>query len=267
MFQFIIDRHPHQLQTLKPYMDELNLGLELFIQYCYLHRWTSTWTERFLSLQRFNHQPQQHSSSSGLLRQLSRNDVIASLVLHTVAPYLVNKLEHYYGSLKDRQLANERFGEQLYELSRVELAVLQLYPKLREMQRIMKIVLWISYAAGNRHAHNLPLWLLQSSIRLEHVDEEKLRPVGTGWNFWITEKVAKLFEFTLKSGAFAVQFLEYWYSQAEVREMLAELNVQKCLPPPPIKQQTNQGFMSELCPICLQRRTNETALSTSGYAT
>lgn len=225
LFQFIGDRFPHFFSHLKLHSDELSLLLDLCIQWSYLHRWNASFTEHFFSVQRYN-------LTAGTL---IRKDIFNSLIITTFVPYLVNKLDIYIETIQNRQLTNERFGQSLYKLSNVEASFLQYYPMVKQFHLMLRIFFWVSYSVGNQHSPSFPFWLF-GKLRLGYVNKQILQQRNTlTWSHSVSGRLTKLFDVTLKSGAFLVQFLEYWYSQADVRQLIISVN-QSPIPPSPTKK-------------------------------
>lgn len=237
---------------MKSKISEIHLFIDIVIQYCFLHRWNSSWTEHFLSLQRFNHSQ----------TPLNHNEIILSLVLLCIVPYLLEKLDHQFETIKDQQLLNEKIGQQI-QLNWNDQSLLDYYPKLKQLYSMLKIVLWVSYAAGSHNYGHKLLIVLQNNIQLGYRNEQILSNDKSNFHYRLTETVAKIFDLTMKSSAFLVQFLEYWYSQSDVRQMLANGFVEKCIPSAP-KKLDLISTSSDICPLCLQTRINKTAISTSG---
>ena len=203
--------------------------MDLAIQWSYLHRWNGSFTEHFFSLQRYN------CTGSG---SLNRKDIFNSLIIITVVPYLMTKLGRYFELIKEKQQTNDQFGQPLYELSRTENLLLQHYPMVKQLHQMIRIAFWVSYSVGNQHGPSLSMWVL-GNLRLGYLNDQLLQSRNTsGWSFSVSDRLTKLFDITLKSGAFLVQFLEYWYSQADVREMLTATN-ESTMPPPPSKSKVS----------------------------
>lgn len=232
--QFFIGKYPHHLATLKPHSAELQLLLELAIQWSYLHRWNGTFTERFFSLQRYSACSQRGVSTLG------RKEIILSLAAVSLVPFLLAKLDRHLEVARDRQLTNERFGQTLYELTKSEKLLLQHYSTAKQFYQLLKVLLWISYSVGGGRSHmspSVPFYLLSclcSGLQLGQSKEEMLKLERSSVASILSQKMTTFFDVALKSGAFLVQFLEYWYSQADVRQMLTTVS-EPLIPSPPSK--------------------------------
>ncbi len=244
-------KYPQQLAPLKPHSAELQLLLELAIQWSYLHRWNGTFTERFFSLQRFSLVPNSGSSQQNSPQQisaLSRKDILLSLVAASLVPYLLAKLDRRLEVAKDRAQTNERFGQALYELTAGERFLISgHYATVKQISQLLKVLLWISYSVGGgggshhlqtaSHSSSLPLALLRlltgRHLQLGASNEAFLQlQENSSWSNLLSLKLTTFFDVALKSGAFLVQFLEYWYAQADVRQMLTTVSG-PLIPPPP----------------------------------
>ena len=244
-------KYPQQLAHLKPHSAELQLLLELAIQWSYLHRWNGTFTERFFSLQRFSLVPNSGSSQQNpQLSTLNRKDILLSLVAASLVPYLLAKLDRRLEVAKDRAQTNERFGQALYELTAGERFLISgHYATAKQISQLLKVLLWISYSVGGgdgshhlqtaSHSSSLPLALLRlltgRHLQLGASNEAFLQlqeSSNSPWSSLHSHKLTTFFDVALKSGAFLVQFLEYWYAQADVRQMLTTVSG-PLIPPPP----------------------------------
>lgn len=235
-------KYPQQLAHLKPHSAELQLLLELTIQWSYLHRWNGTFTERFFSLQRFSLVPNSGSSQQNpQLSTLNRKDILLSLVAASLVPYLLAKLDRRLEVAKDRAQTNERFGQALYELTAGERFLISgHYATAKQISQLLKVLLWISYSVGDGRSHqqsSLPLALLRlltgRHLQLGASNEAFLQlQENSSWSSLLSLKLTTFFDVALKSGAFLVQFLEYWYAQADVRQMLTTVSG-PLIPPPP----------------------------------
>ncbi|OTF76078.1 C3HC4 Zinc finger domain containing protein [Euroglyphus maynei] len=79
--------------------------------------------------------------------------------------------------------------------------------------------------------------------------------------------MSNIFSLTFRSSAFIIQFLDYWNTRTDLRQLFNQQQLPDL--PPPISGDKNLGKNSpislNLCPICGHKRTNATALTSSGY--
>lgn len=259
--------------------DESILLLELLVEWSFLYKYNSTFTEKFLSLQRFDITNQPDG--------LNKKQIFLSLISLAFGPYLFKKLDDY-----NELLADKAFGlqsEDLSQLSQNEKNFYICYGKFKKFYEFVRIITWISYASSVSKHPNPVMAILLRDMRLGYTDVDVLQNMsGNKLSDRIASNVSSTFNLAFKSFAFVIQFIDYWLSQADVRQLLSTRGSNVNIPSPRnLEQEINKTKSSSsstsssdasvsnpslrrslspgLCPLCLRSRRNSTALSCSGY--
>ncbi|XP_013794719.1 peroxisome assembly protein 12-like [Limulus polyphemus] len=243
------------------HFEELYLISDLFVQYLHLKTYGASFAEHFYGLQRV---PKKPDVSAQIQKQkassLSKKQIRMSLFCLAIAPYVKTKLDKLFETLHEKWISARSQKQDVRE--KMEFLYLYVYPFFHFIFECLLFHHVIMYAIGRSSYHSplvqlsgTELWTLTNENRNVKSWEEIPRHI-----VWITSAgLAKALSLGLSVGAFFFQFLEWWYNQDNTPPGLAALPT----PPPPRKLQIE--ISNDLCPLCQKKRTNDTALSTSGF--
>lgn len=162
---------------------------------------------------------------------------------------------------------------------------LRVYPYVHFVLEGSYFVSSLLYAIGRSNYHSLPLFF--SGTPLEYFSQERhlrrqpiLSTAASAWYlapFIVTGRVlsraADHATTALMTGAFVLQFLEWWYQNND----LSPLHRGTVVPPSPTRRLGDRGgddwpglggrpLPKGICPLCKEAVVNETVLATSGLA-
>ncbi|XP_023239503.1 peroxisome assembly protein 12-like [Centruroides sculpturatus] len=194
-----------------------------------------------------------------------------SLLLLTLVPYIRVQSLLLYSSLKDKDFSGD-LGRRKDRTRKLAKFYIKCYPYFHFSLEFINLVYQVSYAIGKSAYHSPLLHISNTQLRtLTHEDQillekkktivnKNIRWKGFPYNvFQIGIKsLAAGISISLSTGAFFLQFLDWWYSQDN-----SGYFSQFPIPPPPEKWPLK--FNKGICPLCHQKRRNETVLSTSGF--
>lgn len=258
----LYNNNPQKFNHLYNNFDEFYLLFDFFVQFCHLRAYNSSFSENFYCLKRVSSHLMSNNS------RLNSKQFYSSLLILTAFPYLKSKFDSLYSRLKLAQMES-----QMNIRSHSSLLFLKTYPIFCSFWDLLTLLYQVSYSVGKNKYHS-PLVML-SNVRLCSLSEEDFRQRNANFDIldnnldsfrfvkrvlWLTTKwMANGLGASLSIGAFFIQFLDFWYSTDNSPPSFAPLPI----PPPP--QKFKIEIPLETCPICLQTRKNDTALSISGF--
>lgn len=194
-------------------------------------------------------------------------------------PYLRSKLDQLYQDWKLEAADQVQNGHQ-----RLRSFYLRVYPYVHFVLEGSYFASSLLFAVGKSNYHSLPSFLsgtpLEYFSRERHLQRASLLSIkSVAWYlapFMITGRVlaraADHATTALMTGAFLLQFLEWWYQKND----LSPLHRGTAVPPSPTLEQLAErdgcsGFGGRplprgICPLCKEPVINETVLATSGLA-
>lgn len=198
----------------------------------------------------------------GLTRLATRSNTFGkrehrlSLLTLVLFPYLENKLSSIIA-----QYEEELLGESQIENKETKRFLVRSHKYVRAFWEMLKLVQFIRYLAKYSQSHSPILQLTGMHLTFADV-EQQISPWTWSEVFRGRIKMAtflgSLLLRGLESSAFILQFLQWWYTEAENSD-LTKLPVPKAPAPDP----NGETFMG-ICPICLQKWKIPTACSLSG---
>ncbi|XP_041347414.1 peroxisome assembly protein 12-like [Gigantopelta aegis] len=261
----LAENRPETFSWLLQYFDELYCLLDFTVQRYYLQKYGASFAENFYDLKRV---PANSSSS-----RLPKTRQWTSLVCLVLIPYVKTKVDQMFEDLRHRYGPSGRISSGHHPAIRKFLqAFLAAYPYVHMTWEGACLWYQLAYMLGQGRFHSPFLHLSGTELRRlgeddlptqqdrKHVswaDARLAQRIGI-----ITRKslsaAAVTVSTSLSVGVFFLQFLEWWYSSDTNAPSLTALPI----PDPP--QNDYQGS-SCICPLCARTRTNDTALSVSGY--
>ncbi|PSN38097.1 Peroxisome assembly protein 12 [Blattella germanica] len=236
---FLATCNPERYGWLVNWFEEVYLAFNTLLQYHYLRCHGASFAEVFYGLQR--------TPLKGISPRFPRLPPIEearSLICLTLIPYLKAKLE-------------ERATK--FRLEGVTQGWIQFLLRLHSCMHFAwetyVLANYITYMSGRAESHS-PLLRLTGVTLQYAADEEqdsKLPLLSARFAGYLLTR-------SLELGAFFMQFLQWWNSGDNMHASLMALPI----PPPPEITPEGKKFAGK-CPICLQRRKIETALTVSGY--
>lgn len=270
LFKVLANNSPEQFSGIQRYFEELYTVFDLLIQYVHLKIHGASFAESFYGLKRMPvglHKTFQKSKRNWL----PKKHFYYSLLLLTLFPYIKVQLLSLYNNLKDKDFNGdlERIQVKLKKLSKF---YIKCYPYFHFILEFVNLIYQVSYAIGKSAYHSPLLHLSNTQLRtLTHEDQillEKKKTIlhkNVSWKNFPYQifqmgirSLAAGISIGLSTGAFFLQFLDWWYSQHN-----SQFFSQFPIPPPPKKWSLK--LTAGMCPLCHQKRRNETVLSTSGF--
>nr|XP_022344235.1 peroxisome assembly protein 12-like [Crassostrea virginica] len=264
----LAESKPDKFGFLLRWYDEIYTGLDFILQNYYLHNYSASFAEHFYGLKRYVDEGSQS-------KVLPRRAHWKSLILLVIIPYLKQKLDHWFEETRHKFNIGHHPKSPLYkQLYRVFLAV---YPYIHMSWEGSMLAYQMAYMFGKISCHSPFLHL--SGTRLCHAEEKEEEgvvgrpPFSVLWSSaslagklnLVTKRVLGATAVTLSTGlsvgVFFLQFLEWWYASENNSPSLMALPV----PDPPETDKDLIKTPHNVCPLCLKLRTNDTALSTSGF--
>lgn len=263
----LAESRPDKFGCLLRWYDEIYTGLDFILQNYYLHKYSASFAENFYDLKRVVN----GASSS---KNLPRRALWKSLVCLVILPYLKQKLDHWFEEARHSyNIGRQPKGQMYNRLYKVFLAV---YPYIHMSWEGSLLAYQVAYMLGKISRHSPFLHL--TGTKLCHVDGEEEEPSHSlpfsqlwssaslpGKLNLVTRKALSVAAVTLSTslsvGVFFLQFLEWWYASENNAPSLMALPV----PDPPKTDKDLVKTPHNVCPLCLKQRTNDTALSTSGF--
>lgn len=256
------ESRPEKFGWLLKYYDEVYTVLDFLLEHHYLRKYGATFAENFYSLKRVT--PSQKSL------RLPRGVVWKSLFFVVILPYVKQKLDETFENL--RHLYNTYTGNQ--EMSKMGRAFVAVYPYVHTVWEGAILSYQTAYMFGKCDWHSPFLHLTGVTLinDLEPGGDSQVSRSLPWQQLNLQGKLLfvmkKLLNFTAVSistgfsvGLFFIQFLDWWYSSDTSHRSLTSLPV----PDPPQRDDTTEASQFNVCPICHRTRSNDTALSVSGY--
>ncbi|XP_045172756.2 peroxisome assembly protein 12-like [Mercenaria mercenaria] len=256
------ENRPEKFGWLLRYYDEVYTTLDFLLEQYYLRKYCATFAENFYSLKRVS--PSQKSS------RLPRGVIWKSLLCVVILPYVKQKLDEKFENL--RHLYNTYAGNQ--EMSKLSRTFVAVYPYVHTIWEGAILSYQTAYMFGKCDWHSPFLQLTGVTLCNDLEDgEEGQRSRSLPWQQLSLQGkmmfiMKKMLNFTavsvstgLSVGLFFIQFLDWWYSSETSHKSLTSLPV----PDPPQRDDTTEAAQFNVCPICHRTRSNDTALSVSGY--
>ncbi|XP_077995817.1 peroxisome assembly protein 12-like [Glandiceps talaboti] len=276
----LAEYNPSRYGWLYRYSDEIYLSLDLVLQQHFLSTTSASFSENFYGLKRV---PNSCSKEwmAGLHASLPRKEHVKSLLLLVLIPYLKLKFDALFERWKQEWLdgvgVSQSEQDKFKKFSSIYVAV---YPYIHMGWEGAHLSYQLAYLFDKSRYHSPLIYL--AGVKLQHLTREdmlaqmqSLQSPFTDTNSiaekmkvfskWLLGAVAIGVSNGLSVAVFFLQFLEWWYANESHRSTvsLTALPVPK---PPKIKSRPESlPADATVCPLCFRTRTNDTALSTSGY--
>jgi len=259
IFKVLAESSPERYGLLHQIFDEGYTVIDSIFQYIHLRLKGGLFTETFYGLKRF---PVPRSLD------VSKKKVITWVFLSVVGPYLQSQLKILYETIRTKKnegtLQYKDFQKHLAEL------YMKLYPMYHFFLEMSTLCYYLAYGLGLSNYHSLA----------HHITNTRLVPISLtdtysdAWETFIPKNQRSSLStllwkwingfvggvtLTISVGAFISQFLEWWYNQEGIKTKFLSL------PSPPPPSQWPCDIPPDICPICRMKRTNDTALSSSGF--
>ncbi|XP_070572133.1 peroxisome assembly protein 12-like [Ptychodera flava] len=278
-FRVLAEQNPARYGWMSRFSNEIYLAIDLVLQQHFLTTTTASFSENFYGMKRVPNtcsSAPQVASPSGL----PRREHLKSLLLLVIVPYLKIKLDALFERWKQEWLDGVGISQSerntLKEVSRVYLAI---YPYIHMGWEGAHLSYQLAYLFNKSRFHS-PLIQL-AGVRLQHLTREdmleQMKPLESPFtqNASISERVKVFSKWLLGAVAigvsnglsvavFFLQFLEWWYANESHRSAIALTALPVPDPPKKFKVESLPAD-SSICPLCFRKRTNDTAISTSGY--
>ncbi|XP_076452414.1 peroxisome assembly protein 12-like [Babylonia areolata] len=260
----LAESRPERFGWLLQWYDEIYTLFDFILQHHYLSHYSASFAENFYDLKRVV------SEEKGPSGQLSWGTKWRSLILLVGVPYVKQKLDQTFEDLKYREDTLSRRADAPLKV-KTSRAFLALYPYLHAAWEGTALYHMLAYTFQHSRWHSLPLRMSGTELR-HNTDDESTGGVQMAWeaakdsNWWhrattgVLRGTVAVLSTGLSVGVFFLQFLDWWYNSDANAPLLTALPT----PPPPPRDSTETSA-PHVCPLCQRLRTNETALSVSGY--
>lgn len=266
LVKFMAFVNPQRFQTAHYYYDELYCLFNLLLQNQYLKKYGASFSENFYGMKRIF-----CATGRPPVKYWAR---MRSLVLIVIWPYVCDKLDAWHPVLLDR-LRYAPNGTRNIRVRMTRIFV-RVWPWIKTTMMFATAVLQLWYILGRSTVPSPFLWL--SGVRLENLTQQDIETfekipmhlqsagiISRVWRWFIALPgiISRLFGY----GLLFVQFIDFVYN-SDLGSQLSRKYTYAQVPPSPHKLLTESSVQlleTNKCPLCLQRRKNDTALSVSGY--
>ncbi|KAG8199651.1 hypothetical protein JTE90_009481 [Oedothorax gibbosus] len=258
-FKVLAENYPERYGLVHKYFDEGYTVVDSVFQYIHLRLKGGLFPETFYGLKRV---PDPRSLD------VSKRKVVAWVVLAVVLPYLQSQLELLYKNIREEYSQGTFHYKDLKK--RLALLFLKVYPIYNFLWETTVLCYYLAYALKKTDYHSPIMHLTSTKLThlsfmdfsddawQEFIPKKQQREISTKlWNYLNT--FVGGITLTISVGAFLSQFVNWWYSREGNSAAFASLPV----PPPPKKWPCDTPL--EICHLCKKERTNDTALSSSGF--
>lgn len=277
----LAENHPSHFGRLYRWSDEVYSLLDLILQHHFLTKTSASFAENFYSLKRIPakcSRPLEQTAGMGL----PKREHWQSLVLVVLVPYIKLKLDAKFQRWNEESLdATDRGRRTMKKYKKIFLAV---YPYLHLSWESTVLAYQLRYLFKQTQVHSPFLKL--AGVQLQYLSKEdmdqlasdngsvafssdaSMKARGLYYLKRLIGAVAIAISNGLSVGVFFLQFLEWWYMSEDHRSAMAATSLP--IPDPP--KERDPEFCQillpsdvSLCPLCQKKRTNDTAILTSGY--
>lgn len=197
-------RYPRVLIRILNNFDELNLIFRGAIEYIYLKTWNATFIEKFYGIKRSSSKPVIPSSSTESIQlnkitQLSKSQILLSLVEAVVVPYAFGKLQAYHERLIPQYIMNtiniQHPDEQTNsdEKKPLSMRIVQIaikikrvlrdlfykyYPYAKLITRVATLMIYIAYISNRTSSISIIQLLSKMSYsRITNADHQRVEQI------------------------------------------------------------------------------------------
>lgn len=264
LLKIFAGRFPSNLGCFYKYCDEIVLLLELILENYHLKFHNASFSEFYYGIKRV--------PSNKKYSKINSKQKIKSLFLLVIIPYILDKVHKTY----DKKLESNRNTDN--NTAKLTKTFIYLYPYLHALWQSICFIWLLLYILRKTHTHSPLIFaadvclkiitsndLLQatsSNVIEQYQSSSRLfHTIKSSVNF-IADNFVKVLTYGATTGAFFVQFLEWWYANDEISSTFMSLPV----PEPPKKLQCRKCPADNTrCPLCLKTRSNDTVISVTGF--
>ncbi|VDK50076.1 unnamed protein product [Cylicostephanus goldi] len=269
VIKFLALVYSHRFQTAHRYYDELYLLFDLLLQNQYLKKYGASFSENFYGMKRI-------VNSTGA-PPVGSSDRFRSLIVLVLWPYVRDKFDKWHETGIDRvRAARVTTADIRIKVARLFVRLWPIIKSLLTFATMLLQLLYVKYIINCSSVHSPFLWL--AGVRLEKLTAQDMAAFehiplhlqGSGilnrlWRFLLAFPgvFSRLFGYCL----FFIQFVDFMYN-SEFGSQLIRKNPRGHAPSAPHKLLTESSVLmldTNKCPLCMRKRTNDTALSVSGY--
>ncbi|KAK7088487.1 peroxisome assembly protein 12-like [Littorina saxatilis] len=259
----LAETRPEQFGWLLRWYDEIYLFFDFIIQHHYLGQYSASFAENFYDLKRV-------PSGAGSTDPLSSKLKWRSLLFLVFVPYLKQKLDQMFEDLKYKEDTLPRSANAAMKV-KIARAYLAFYPYVHMSWEGTSFMHMLAYTFNRNSWHSLPLRLSGTELRHRSESDDD-RDAEMAWSdteseSWMNNLSGRALHGAgtalssgLSVGVFFLQFLDWWYNSDASAPVLTALPT-----PTPPQRDSSETSAPHTCPVCGRLRTNETALSVSGY--
>ncbi|XP_077974541.1 peroxisome assembly protein 12-B-like [Styela clava] len=243
---------PARFGWLLAWYDEIFTAIELLVQHHFLLAHIASYAEMYYGLRRkIKGLKVQSHNTLGTRRHF------LTLVTLCIIPYIEEKLKKMYDKIADRR---ETQGNQC-TVTIMERLIFRLYPIMFSSWEFWKLYLQFKYAI---HENKYPDPFLKL-LRIKLVVEDPQAASQASGNV-VSRALTKMIAGGVHAGVFVLQFIDWFYHDANQATVQKLTQAPIPLPPHESCDKTIIPVRDNItCPLCNRRRTNDTALFTSGY--
>ncbi|GAB6030289.1 ubiquitin-protein ligase peroxin 12 [Chamberlinius hualienensis] len=247
---------------------EVFATLQFILQHYCLKSCGSSFSENFYGLKRTPLGDKFEFRTGYALPKSHHRRALACLVL---IPYIRLKLDQFYEQINEQKADRTLIKDKWMKL---KLMFLKIYPLIHLSWEVCILIYQVSYALGKTNFSS-PLYHLAKTQLILTDEDSPQQPLlnllsdltNNGWLkipntlfHHLTSNTREVFTSALSIGTFFLQYLEWWYSNKN-KSVISPVT----LIPFPIKDSAQVHVPTgKICPVCLEQRKNDTALSTSG---
>eukprot|EP00127_Corallochytrium_limacisporum_P004498 Clim_evm25s165 gene=Clim_evmTU25s165 len=277
----IASRYPRVFRKLADHIDESYLGFLLFLEQYYIWRYHGTLSENFYGLKRMASKDPDPEVRGPV--ELSSSMKLRALLAVAVVPYIRAKLDRMASPQQSSSSAGSDRNTEDGMLGKLRALVRKVWPVAKSLWDVVCFFYVIAYMYGKSKYHHPLLHVMGMEIRrLDMADAQRLEKYQNRPFDWrryspvhsnplrilgrLTTNGLETLRAALPLSIFLLKFLEWYYSSGKDKEQEG-----LPVPPPPPAPETPKSAMIRPpsdktdCPICQQKRTNDAALSTTGY--
>ncbi|XP_033627321.1 peroxisome assembly protein 12-like [Asterias rubens] len=277
LIKILAEHNPARYAILYRFADEIYTSVDVLLQHHFLSTTSASFAENFYSLKRVCAAASGIKAQSDVPQGLRSWQHLRSIIFLALVPYLKLKLEALYERWRDEDL--DRPGAVVEQL-RLRRIFKTVFPFLHMTLESTMFFYQLRYLFDKSDCHSPFLKL--AGVRLKNLSREDIlfqasqgsvvgQNTGLSSGLWHYLKrgigiAAISISQGLSVSIFFLQFLEWWYMSQDNQSRLAVTALP--IPKPPKVEQKEKSAVPEdvsLCPLCHKHRTNDTALSTSGY--
>ncbi|KAH3883568.1 peroxisome assembly protein 12-like [Dreissena polymorpha] len=258
----VAESKPERFGWFLLHFDEIYTFLDFLVEHHHLRKYAATFSEHFYSLRR-----DCNDSTNG---KLSTKVLWKSLFLVVLLPYVKQKFDEYFEN--QRHLYNTFTSNKA--MAPLTKAFVAIYPYVHTAWEATVLAYQTGYLLGKLDHHS-PFLFLSGATLVNDLETTEV-PLGPSRLSWANMSVPRRALYLLgrlgslcavgvstglSVGVFFVQFLDWWYASETTHTSLTAL-------PIPEAPQDDKGTIDlhwKLCPVCHRTRSNDTALSVSGY--